>query len=251
VLDYLGSANLADPANAYNLVPDAVRAGDFLIERWQRVGIGHTLVVKQVDALPGGSKDVTMISGSMPCRQVVRQSGQSSKSYFTSPETGGPGENSDGDAYQARRRGEALAGRQERRRLLDQHVDGGRRVELDQLDRRRADRGAPARFEQILGQVAPAQQRTELLAQISPGRSSPRRGGARGARRVGTARRPPRRRRRRPRLRDRRATPCTGSRSRRERWARQTQPPHEETTGAQHRSHQAPQARMTLGTAER
>ncbi len=40
VLDYLGPANLADPANAYNLVPDAVRPGDFLLERWQAVGIG-------------------------------------------------------------------------------------------------------------------------------------------------------------------------------------------------------------------
>jgi hypothetical protein len=35
VLDYLGSANLADPANAYNLAPNAVRPGDFLLERWQ------------------------------------------------------------------------------------------------------------------------------------------------------------------------------------------------------------------------
>ena len=34
--------------------------------------------------LPGGSQDVTTISGSMPRRQGVRQSGQSSKSYFTS-----------------------------------------------------------------------------------------------------------------------------------------------------------------------
>ena len=35
-LNYLGSANLADTANTYNLVPEAVRAGDMLIERWQQ-----------------------------------------------------------------------------------------------------------------------------------------------------------------------------------------------------------------------
>src|SRR5262249_4511692 len=98
-LDYLGSVNLADPANAYNLVPDALLPGDFLIERWQREGIGHTLVVKDVDELPGGSKDVPMIAGSMPRRQGVRQSGQTAKGYFTSAQTGGPGTNSDGEDY--------------------------------------------------------------------------------------------------------------------------------------------------------
>ena len=43
LLDYFGSVNLADSANTYNLVPDKVRAGDVLLERWQRVGIGHTI----------------------------------------------------------------------------------------------------------------------------------------------------------------------------------------------------------------
>src|ERR1044071_1685796 len=99
VLDYLGSANLADPANAYNLLPDSVRPGDFLIERWQRVGIGHTPVVKQVDELPGGSKDVALISGSMPRRQGLRQSGEAAKIYFTGEATGGPGANTDGVPY--------------------------------------------------------------------------------------------------------------------------------------------------------
>src|SRR5689334_653791 len=37
-LNYLGSVNLADAANAYNATPESVRPGDFLIERWQRSG---------------------------------------------------------------------------------------------------------------------------------------------------------------------------------------------------------------------
>jgi hypothetical protein len=171
-LDYLGSANLADPANAYNLVPDAVRAGDFLIERWQRVGIGHTLVVKQVDALAGGSMDVTTISGSMPRRQGVRQSGQASKGYFTSAYTGGPGTNSDGDAY-------AKLGGGLKRWRVAKNVGGYWTNTWMASDEARwinstdAARIAarPARFEQILGQVAPAQQRAELLAQIADARA--------------------------------------------------------------------------------
>lgn len=171
VLDYLGSANLADPANAYNLVPDAVRPGDFLIERWQRVGIGHTLVVKQVDALPGGSKDVTTISGSMPRRQGARQSGQASKTYFTSAYTGGPGENSDGDAYAK------LGGGVKRWRVTkniggywtNTWMAGDESSWINSTDTARIA-ARPARFDQILGQVSPEQQRIELLAQIADAR---------------------------------------------------------------------------------
>jgi len=171
VLDYLGSVNLADPANAYNAAPDAVRPGDILIERWQRAGIGHTLVVKQVDALAGGSKDVTVISGSMPRRQGVRQSGQAAKGYFTSVETGGPGTNSDGDAY-AR-----LGGGLKRWRVAksiagywtNTWMAGDESSWINSTDAARIA-ARPARFEQILGQVPPAQQRTELLAQIDDAR---------------------------------------------------------------------------------
>ena len=98
-LDYLGSMNLADSANTYNLRPDTVRPGDMLIERWQRSGIGHTLVVKEVAVLGEANLDLTTISGSMPRRQGKRESGVASKGYFTSAYAGGPGENLDGDAY--------------------------------------------------------------------------------------------------------------------------------------------------------
>jgi hypothetical protein len=171
VLDYLGSVNLADPANAYNLVPDAIRPGDFLIERWQRAGIGHTLVVKDVAELPGGSRDVTLISGSMPRRQGVRQSGQAAKSYFTSDETGGPGANSDGEAYAA------LGGGLKRWRVAkniggiwtNTWMVGDEASWINSTDAARIA-ARPARFDQILGQVAPDQQRAELLAQIADAR---------------------------------------------------------------------------------
>jgi hypothetical protein len=170
-LDYLGSVNLADPANAYNIVPDSVRAGDVLIERWQRVGIGHTLVVKEVDELPGGSKDVITISGSMPRRQGVRQSGQASKSYFVNPYTGGPGENADGEPY-------ARLGGGAKRFRVTKNVGGywtntwmaaDEASWINSTDLARIA-ARPARFEQILGQVSPEQQRAELLQQIADAR---------------------------------------------------------------------------------
>ncbi|MDQ3366127.1 MAG: hypothetical protein M3680_11940 [Myxococcota bacterium] len=170
-LDYLGSIHLADPANAYNLVPDAVRAGDFLVERWQRSGIGHTLVIKQVEQLAGGSKDVITISGSMPRRQGVRESGTASKGYFTSEYTGGPGTSADGVAY-------ARLGGGVKRWRVAKNIGGywtntwmaaDEASWINSTDYARIA-ARPARFEQMLGTVAPVQQRAELLQQITDAR---------------------------------------------------------------------------------
>ncbi len=170
-LDYLGSMNIADAANAYNIIPDAVRPGDTLIERWQKNGIGHTLVVKEVAELPGGSKDVTTISGSMPRRQGVRQSGQSSKSYFTSQYTGGLGVSSDGNEY-------ARLGGGIKRWRVTKNVNGfwtntwmaaDEASWINSTDYARIA-ARPGRFEQILGQVSPQQKKVELLVQISDAR---------------------------------------------------------------------------------
>ncbi|HLL24525.1 MAG TPA: hypothetical protein VK427_20480, partial [Kofleriaceae bacterium] len=171
VLDYLGSMNLADSANTYNVVPDTLRPGDVLVERWQRSGIGHTLVVKEVTQLTGGSKDVTVISGSMPRRQGVRQSGAAAKSYFTSASAGGAGTASDGTPY-------AKLGGGAKRYRVAKNIDGywtntwmaaDEASWINSSDYARIS-ARPARFEQILGSVSPAQQRAELLAQIADAR---------------------------------------------------------------------------------
>ena len=170
-LDYLGSMNLADSANTYNIVPDTVRAGDVLVERWQRSGIGHTLVIKDVTLLPGGSKDVTVISGSMPRRQGVRASGAAAKSYFTSEYTGGTGTSADGVDY-------AKLGGGAKRYRVAKNVGGywtntwmaaDEASWVNSTDYTRIA-ARPARFEQILGSVSPQAQRTELLAQIEDAR---------------------------------------------------------------------------------
>jgi hypothetical protein len=170
-LNYLGSVNLADSANTYNIVPEAVRAGDTLIERWQASGIGHTLVVKEVIPLGEGNLDVVTISGSMPRRQGKRESGVASKSYFTSEYAGGEGTNGDGAEY-AR-----LGGGLKRWRVTknvggywtNTWMSGDEAHWINSTDYPRIA-ARPARFESLLGQVSPQQQRTELLAQIADAR---------------------------------------------------------------------------------
>lgn len=166
-LNYLGSVNLADTANTYNIVPEAVRAGDTLLERWQRSGIGHTLVVKEVVAIGEGNLDVVTVSGSMPRRQAKRESGLSSKRYFTSESAGGEGTNFEGEAYAV------LGGGLKRWRVAknvggywtNTWMDADEAHWIDSTDTTRIA-ARPGRFEQMLGQVSPEQQRDELVAQI-------------------------------------------------------------------------------------
>ncbi|MCX5742750.1 MAG: hypothetical protein NT062_09660 [Proteobacteria bacterium] len=171
VLDYLGSMNLADSANTFNLVPESVRSGDVLLERWQKNGIGHTLVVKDVTTIGEGNYDVTTISGSMPRRQGKQQSGIASKGYFTSQYTGGEGMNFEGDLYAK------LGGGLKRFRVAKPRngfwtntwMAGDEAHWINSTDVARIG-ARPARFESILGQVSPEQQKTELLAQITDAR---------------------------------------------------------------------------------
>jgi len=170
-INYLGSMNVADSANTYNIVPEAVRPGDVLLERWQRSGIGHTVVVKDVTDIGEGNKDVTAVSGSMPRRQGKWESGVATKYYFTSSYAGGPGSNSDGDEY-------AKLGGGLRRFRVTKNVGGYwtntwmRADEAHWINSTDYPRIAarPARFQQMLGQVSPAQLRDELLAQIADAR---------------------------------------------------------------------------------
>jgi hypothetical protein len=170
-INYLGSMNLADTANTYNIVPESVRPGDVLVERWQLRGIGHTLVVKGVTEIGEGNLDVTLVSGSMPRRQGKWESGVASKQTFTSNYTGGPGTASDGNTYCR------LGGGLKRYRVTKNvngywtntwmNADEAHWINSTDCERITA---RPARFEQMLGQVSPQQLKTELVAQIEDAR---------------------------------------------------------------------------------
>ncbi|HEY0254671.1 MAG TPA: hypothetical protein VGC41_24260 [Kofleriaceae bacterium] len=170
-LDYLGSMNLADASNTYNLNPDALRPGDILLERWQKDGIGHTLVVKDVAPLANATFDATLISGSMPRRQGVKASGSSAKNYFTGDYTGGPGANSDGDEYAK------LGGGLKRFRVAKARngywtntwMAGDEAHWINSTDYA-AIAARPARFATLLGEIPPDQAKVEILARIDDAR---------------------------------------------------------------------------------
>jgi hypothetical protein len=172
MLDYFGSMNLAASRNTYNLQPRAVRAGDVLLERWQKNGIGHTLVVKHTEPLEGGRMVAELASGSMPRRQPKWDTPVSSKSYFTSNYTGGEGASWDGDEYVK------LGGGIKRWRVTkningywtNTWMAGDEASWISDTDYDRL-KTRPAEFETLLGEPDPATLRDSLLAAIAEKRT--------------------------------------------------------------------------------
>jgi hypothetical protein len=172
VLAYFGSMNLASSRNTYNLKPQAVQAGDVLLERWQRTGIGHTLVVKQVTPLEGGHLEAQLASSSMPRRQPKWEDGASSKRYFTLEETGGEGTNSDGDEYaklggglKRWRVAKKVGGYWKNTWMEEDEASWICDTDYDRIAAR------PAQFEDLLGEVDPADLREALLHMIEDSRN--------------------------------------------------------------------------------
>ncbi len=96
---YFGSMNMADGSNLFHIQPSATSAGDVLVERWQRNGIGHVLPVVSSRMMPSGKMRASVASGSMPRRQPYWESEAQSASYFRSEYAGGRGTSYDGAEY--------------------------------------------------------------------------------------------------------------------------------------------------------
>lgn len=99
ILLYFGSVNLVDGANTFHVQPEAIAPGDLLMERWQRVGIGHTIPIMRVAHPDATHVAPDVATGSMPRRQPHWDNTASASHYFTSNYTGGVGMTYDGDAY--------------------------------------------------------------------------------------------------------------------------------------------------------
>ncbi len=99
LLSYFGSVNLADPSNTFNVKAKSIIPGDVLLKRWQRRGIGHVLIVKEVNVPEDGFFEVELMSGSMPRRQPKWESPASSKHTLTNEYTGGMTTNGDDVPY--------------------------------------------------------------------------------------------------------------------------------------------------------
>ncbi|MEP6859783.1 MAG: hypothetical protein ABJE66_04130 [Deltaproteobacteria bacterium] len=87
---YLGSHNMVDSQNTYNLVPESVRTGDVLMFARSTKVDGHTTIVTRADHIDAGRMQIESIYGNDPPAQPAWQDPGSSRSLFTDNEGGGP-----------------------------------------------------------------------------------------------------------------------------------------------------------------
>jgi hypothetical protein len=87
---FLGSHNMVDSQNTYNVVPASLRTGDVLMfARSPRID-GHTTVVTRVTQVAPGRLQAESVYGNDPPAQPAWQSPGSTRSLFTDDEGGGP-----------------------------------------------------------------------------------------------------------------------------------------------------------------
>ncbi len=171
LLLYFGSVNLADGSNMFHIEPEATAAGDVLLERWQKQGIGHTIPVFKVTSPIEGKLAIEVATGSMPRRQPRYEDALQSRSYFTLDATGGPGTAGDGSEY-AKLGGGIRRWRtpvQSNGRWINAVPKTSQAVAISDSDVETIA-ARPARFKEILITGSPEEQQAALVAKITSAR---------------------------------------------------------------------------------
>ncbi|MEZ4318853.1 MAG: hypothetical protein R3F61_15165 [Myxococcota bacterium] len=101
LLTSFGSMHIAGSQNTFDLAPAAMREGDLLVHRWQRQGIGHVMVLKEVDHPDADHLSAEIMFGSMPRIQPAWYDADASRYYFLSEDGGGKEISNDGVSYAA------------------------------------------------------------------------------------------------------------------------------------------------------
>lgn len=172
-LAYYGSIHLAGSRNTFNVKPQGIKTGDVLVQRWQRRGIGHVLLVMNADQTGADQNDpryeVELASGSMPRRQPYWESANTSMRSFTSEHSGGPGYAELGGGLKRWRIARAINGRWTN---VVSRASSGDWVNSNDLD---AIGARTETFEQILKALTREEKRDTLLQVIDTNRAHLRR----------------------------------------------------------------------------
>ncbi len=173
ILNYFGSVNLADPANLVHVKAESISAGDVLIERFQRNGIGHTIPILEVHETSPGHVGVSVASGSMPRRQPMWQDTDETKYAFSSEYTGGLGTASDGTPYAK------LGGGLKRWRIAVERgghwfneVSPASKADYIESTNIAAIAARPEKFKTILSEGTPEEQKAAALKAIDNARQN-------------------------------------------------------------------------------
>jgi hypothetical protein len=172
VMNYLGSANFADARNTYNLTPEALRAGDFLLYRRGTHRDGHTMPVVRVTDQGDGHMSAETVFGNEPPMQPAWQGPDATHYEFTNDEGGGPSMNPDGEIYSHLGGGlkRFRVAKQQSGRWINTWMTADSSSWIDSTDYEKIA-ARPAEFDSLLGQNTPEQQRDLLLSVIEQKRA--------------------------------------------------------------------------------
>jgi hypothetical protein len=172
-LAFLGSMNLADSANTYNISATSFTPGDFLVERFDTDGIGHTIVIKEVreldttveiDGLQVVQKEAEVVSGSMPRRQGVWEGATGARFYFLNDDFGGEPSVEFGAGMKRFRSAVNSGGKWTNAVLTEDNADWVNSNDKDELVERQDH------LDKILAQLDPAERMEALANKIETSR---------------------------------------------------------------------------------
>jgi hypothetical protein len=176
ILNFFYSGSLADPVNTYNLKPEAIREGDVLIRRWQRNGIGHTMVVKHMSQNSLGQPMAEIVAGGMPRHQGEWSDEVTAKDDLSLEDGGGMGSSDDkptpvpywqlGGGIKRWRAARVMNGSWINTYMPDDQASFISSTDPVHLTPR------PSRFKDYLGEVPAPEKRDALLKQIDDARTN-------------------------------------------------------------------------------
>ncbi len=165
---YMGSQNVVDTNNTYNLQPEALRTGDTMMYRRAPQGTGHTMVVVRLRSIEGGKLEAQDIFGNEPPDQLYVESPGATRNNFMSEEGGGASLSEDGKTPYSHIGGGLKRWRVAKNvagKWTNTWMNADKASWIDSTDYPRIE-ARPKQLAGVLGELSPLGQRNELLQQI-------------------------------------------------------------------------------------
>lgn len=166
---FTGSVNLADSRNTFNLTPEALRAGDVMLWRTSRSGVGHTMVTIRAETLGEGRMSAESVFGNLPPAQPVWTNPAGTERNYSDPEGGGTDGLTDYAPFNGGlkrfRVTKAISGVWSNTIMAEDEASW---ISDDELDRIRE---RPAQLDALLGDLTPEEHRDLLLGVIEAKRA--------------------------------------------------------------------------------
>ncbi|HWB76552.1 MAG TPA: hypothetical protein VG755_16405, partial [Nannocystaceae bacterium] len=166
---FTGSVNLADSRNTFNLTPESLRAGDVMLWRHSRDGVGHTMVTMRARQLGDGLLEAESVFGNLPPAQPSWTDPAGTEHNYSNPQGGGSDGSTDFAPFNGGlkrfRVAKAQSGKWTNMVMRDDESSWIPDTDLERM------RARPDQLDDLLGELTPEQHRDLLLGVIETKRA--------------------------------------------------------------------------------